>query len=75
MSRTQLALNHSESGGCDSSVGLLEWSAMPMHLLLIMPRAACCCRYGPALYAWLNGYATGVGHHVNYYKVTCRDST
>jgi hypothetical protein len=24
--------------------------------------------YGPALYAWLNGYATGVGHHVNYYK-------
>ena len=53
---------------------MLQRPSMPTHLLLIMPHAACCCRYGPALYAWLNGYATGVGHHVNYYKVTCKDS-
>lgn len=34
-----------------------------------------CCRYGPVLYAWVNGYATGVSHHVNYFKVGTSSST
>ncbi len=33
----------------------------------------CRCRYGPAAYALLNGYATGVSHHVVYYKVLMND--
>jgi hypothetical protein len=63
--------HHSESGGSGSinSVFICWLRTCHSHA-----RAACCCRYGPALYAWLNGYATGVGHHINYYKVTCKDS-
>lgn len=25
--------------------------------------------YGPALYAWINGYATGISHHQAYFQV------